>query len=215
MEGIVLDRIELDAIVGVTEAEQRATQPVVIDVELGLDLEASSSGDLTRSVDYASLHEQIRTFVQFGQWRLIETIGIGLARLLLAPPGAAERRGQIDRVVVTVRKPTILAGAVPGVRVERDEAWCELGTRMMPPRTWVDTLCEAGVTGAYRLHVEPGSDWEIPPGAAVQLVAGDARADGVAMAPLGRLARGQARILSALGTAPATLLVVTTPPLRG
>jgi|JI10StandDraft_1071094.scaffolds.fasta_scaffold421992_1 dihydroneopterin aldolase len=208
MEGIVLESMELDAIIGITDAEQRAPQRLRIDIALGLDVEAASKGDMSRSVDYAALQQQILTLVQYGQFRLLESLAIGLARLLLAPPGPPERRAQVDKVDVLIRKPTILQDAVPGVRVVRDAAWCELDTKLVPPKSWVDTLVVTDQGGAWRLHVEAQSMWEIPPWAAVQLIAGEASADGRPLRALERLARGQHRRIVATSGASATLLVV-------
>jgi dihydroneopterin aldolase len=211
---IRLDALTLDAVVGITDAEQRSMQPLVIEIELGVDLDAASGGDLARSVDYAAVHEQVRTLVQYGHWRLIESLAVAIVRLMLAPPAPMERRAQVEDAAVTVRKPKVLEGAIPSVSVRRDASWCDLRTRLAPSKTWVDTLVVTEWAGAYRLHVEAGSTWEVPPGAAVHLIAGTLSADGRPVPVGGRLARGQARKLTAAGDGAATLLVVAIPPLR-
>ncbi|HMV68319.1 MAG TPA: dihydroneopterin aldolase, partial [Myxococcota bacterium] len=177
-DAILLEGMTFDAVLGVTDAEQRGVQPVVIDLELRLDVSGAIGGDLGRSIDYAAVHEQVRTLVQYGHWRLIESLAVGIAHLVTAPPGPAERRAQVEEVRVTVRKPTILQRAVPGVRVARRVDEVDLQTRLLPPKTWVDTLVVTDLAGAYRVHVEPGTSWDVPPGAAVQVIAGAAHADG-------------------------------------
>lgn len=211
---ILLEGMAFDAMVGVTDAEQRGVQPVVIDLAMRLDLQDAASGDLGRSVDYFAVQEQIRTFVQYGHWRLIESMAVGIAHLLIAPPASAERRAQVEEVEVTVRKPTILDRAVPAVRVVRQVDGVDLRTRLVPPKTWVDTLVVTEQAGAYRVHVEPGTSWDVPPGAALHVIAGAVQADGRLVAPGGRIARGQARRISVSGDAVATLLAICWPALR-
>lgn len=211
---IRLESFTIDAIVGITDPEQRALQPVVIDLVMSVDLAGAAGGDLSRSVDYAAVYEQTKTLVQYGHWRLIESLAVGIANLVLAPPAASERRAQVDAIEVTIRKPNILPGATPSVTVRRTSDGIDLQTRLSPPKTWVDTLVRTDFAAAYRIHVETGSSWEAPPGAAVHVIAGSVLADGRPIGAGTRLARGQARRISATGEAAATLLVVAIPALK-
>lgn len=213
-DAIFLEGMAFDAMIGITDAEQRSLQPVIVDLKMELDLTDAASGDLARSVDYASVHEQVRTLVQYGQWRLIESLAVSIAHLLVSPPASAERRAQVDSVEVLIRKPTILDRAVPAVRVTRDSEGVDLRTRLMPPKTWVDTLVVTDTVGAYRVHVEPGTSWDVPPGAALHLISGTLAVDGRPVLPGSRLARGQTRRVVVQGDAVATLLVVCSPALR-
>lgn len=213
MDRITLHDLRFDAILGITDPEQRAPQPVVLDVALGLDVEPAAGGDLSRSIDYYAVQQAITMFVQYGRWRLLESIVTGLARLLLAPPAPGAHRAQVGEVTLTIRKPTILDGAVPSVTLSRTADWCELNTQMVPPKTWVDTLVETGRAGAYRVHVEPGAAWEVPAGAALHLLAGSASTEGGPVAPAQTLARGEAASVQVHGEVPASFLVVCEPAL--
>lgn len=210
------DRVELrdltvDVIVGVLEAEQRSLQPVVIDLDLEVDLDPAASGDLGASVDYGAVRDQVVFLAEHGRFRLIESLAAAIARLLLAPPPPAARAAAVERVVVRIRKPTILGNAVPAIRLERGADWCDLQTRVVPERTWLDTLVDTPQGGAWRAHVEPESAWKVPSGVALLVVAGRVQVAGVELPAGTRIARGQAASIKAVGQLPATLLIVGTP----
>lgn len=212
---IELHDLTVDAIVGVLESEQRNLQPVVVDLAMGLDLDAASAGDLSMSVDYASVQEAVLFLAQHGRWRLIESFATAVARYVLAPPPPAAAHAAVDVVRVKVRKPTILDRAVPGVSIERTSEWCDLSTRMVPEKTWLDTLCVTELTGAYRAHVEPGGGWTVPVGLAALVLAGSVEVEGKVLGRGDRIARLGATEVHAQGTRPATLLLVGQPPVEG
>lgn len=213
MDWIELDGFRVDCVVGVLPDERRRTQPVDVQVRLGLDLDAAGDAeDLTRSVDYAEVRDQVRTLAWHGQWRLLETLALAICRLLLAPPTGG--RASVERVEVSLRKPTILEDATPGVRVSRDADWCDLRTRMALPRAWIDVLVENSRAGAYRVHVDAGTTWEAPPGAVVHVLQGEPVMNGKVV-PVGqRVASGAAREVGNPTEEPVTLLVVAIPPLE-
>ncbi|MCB9664113.1 MAG: dihydroneopterin aldolase [Alphaproteobacteria bacterium] len=208
---IELDEVALDCVVGVTEAEQRTVQPLRLSVALRLELEGAAGGELERSVDYAAVHEQLLFLAAHGRFRLLESLGTAIARLLLAPAPPAARQAAVDLVRLRLRKPAILDGAVPSVVLERDAEWCDLQTRMVPDKTWLDTLVATKTSGAYRAHIEPDSTWVVPPGVALMVLAGRAVADGRPVKVGERLARGEVGKLAAVGTLPATVLAVGAP----
>lgn len=208
---IELEDVTVDCVIGVTEAEQRSLQPVVASVAMRVDLSAAAEGDLGHSVDYAAVHAQLAFLLQHGRWRLLEALGTSIARLLLAPPPPASRQAPVDLVRLRLRKPTVLSGAVPSVVLERDAEWCDLQTRMVPDKTWLDTLAVTPVAGAYRAHIEPDSSWMVPPGLALLVLAGSAVADGRPLRVGERLARSEAARVSAVGSLPATVMAVGAP----
>lgn len=213
---ITLDRFTVPCILGILESEQRAPQRVEVQISMGLDVEAcGDSGNLELTVDYAAVQQQVITLLQAGQWRLLESMAMAIARLLLAPPAPSERRAQIHDVEISLAKPDILDGAVPALTVRREEDWCDLDTGMRPPKTWFDVLCQTPITGAYRAHVEGGSSYSVPPTAFVHVIAGSGSADGTPVMQGQRLAMGQCRELTATGEQPLTVLLVSRPPLEG
>ncbi len=205
---IEIEDYVVEAIVGIGEEEQRVTQPVWIDLRLAVDPEGAAGGDLSKSVDYSAVHDAVGFLVQQGRMLLIESLAFAIARLVLAPPAPGERRVAVEAAMVRVRKPKVLGGAVPGVRIERAADWCDLGTRMIPEKTWLDTLVQTPQGGAWRAHVEPGSSWKIPANVAVLVISGSVESDGKVLGPGGRLARGESARVVATHDRPASLLVV-------
>jgi 7,8-dihydroneopterin aldolase/epimerase/oxygenase len=84
---------------GVYEAERRDGQEFVVDVELGLDTRASAEhDDLTQTVHYGELAEQLHSAIISDPVDLIETLAQRLADVCLAQP-------PVVWVDVTVHKP--------------------------------------------------------------------------------------------------------------
>lgn len=191
MDWIVLNRLRFDAIVGILASEQVAPQPLELQIKLGVDLDAcGSSGDLSKSVDYAAVADQVRFIAQHGRWRLIESMGTCIARLLLAPPAAQASRAAVERVEIHIAKPTILGDlAVPEVVLRRKADWVRLPRRDVPSRTTLETLETTPLSAAYRVHIAPGTSYAPPPQVAFKVMAGRPRYEGRTLVPGDEVAR--------------------------
>ncbi len=99
-----LDRITLTGVRavghhGIFEHERREGQPFIADVVLWLDLStAASTGDLSATVDYGTLGQQVHDVLAGEPVDLIETVAERIAGLAL------DHRA-VHRVEVTVHKP--------------------------------------------------------------------------------------------------------------
>jgi len=99
-----LDRIVLTGVRalghhGVFDHERRDGQPFVADVVLGLDLRpAAATDDLSRSVDYGRLSQQVHDVLAGDPVDLVETVAQRIADLCLA-------HDPVTWVEVTVHKP--------------------------------------------------------------------------------------------------------------
>ncbi len=217
MDRIELSEFEVHAVIGVLASEQVRTQRVRVELEMSLDLaRAGDRADLSASVNYASVRDQLRFLIQTGHWPLLETIAVAACRLLLAPPSAAEQRAAIEQVRIRLRKPEILDDAVPGVVMTRATPWAEANTRVFADaerEPAADVLVETPRAGAYRLQLRPDQAWEVPPGAACMVIAGRARGEAV-YASGDSIARMAETTLRGDGPRGACLLVVSIPPLR-
>lgn len=191
MDWIELTDMRFDAIVGVLIGEQAVAQPLVVDVKIHLALDgAGATGDLAKSVNYAAVASQVQFIAQQGRWRLIESLGTAVCRLLLAPAAAQEQRAVIERMELRIAKPTILDGlATPAVVFRRKREWVRLAKTTHKPRTFVEALEATPLSAAYRVHVEPGTTWDPPAGVALEVVAGRPRVAGRTLHPGDRLAR--------------------------
>jgi dihydroneopterin aldolase len=124
------DRILLEGMVfhgrhGTLPAERELGQPFVVDVELRLDLgPAGLSDDLSQTVDYGEVHEQVKEIVEGPPVNLTETLAERIAATVL------EEHPPVEAVRVKVAKPhvrlgeTVLEGSAVEIlrRRDRDQA---------------------------------------------------------------------------------------------
>ena len=112
---ILLQGIQVPAALGVTAAERRMRRPVLLDLEIARDLrEAGRSDSIRHTIHYKRIFEIVEDVAGNQQHKLVEALGDRIARAVLAKFDA-------DEVVVTVRKPTPIAGVLQyaGVRIAR------------------------------------------------------------------------------------------------
>jgi dihydroneopterin aldolase len=118
------DRVELrglrlSGICGVLPEEQVRAQPLEVDLDLVLRLDAAgASDDLADTVDYGAVCELVERVVAEGRPQLLEHLAERIAAVVLAAGG-------VDEVTVGVRKlrpPVPQQLATSGVRITRRTA---------------------------------------------------------------------------------------------
>ncbi len=129
MDRITLTDLEVRYHVGVPEAERARPQRLLLTVELALDFTAAAArDDLTRTVDYFALSRRLLGFGDGRSWKLIETLAVDLANLVLAETPAAA-------VSVEVKKFILPETRHVSVRVERQRTPdLRPQSRVMPQR---------------------------------------------------------------------------------
>lgn len=209
MDTVLLRELRFDTIVGILPSERVTPQPMVLDVDLGMDLEPiGETGDLGLGVDYAAVEAQLTAMAQEGEFWLIETLALAAVRWLRLDPFEEEGRGRIHQAAVTIRKPTILGGrAVPGVRVSRE------GPVPAPVEeaggVWVERVVATDKDGVWRVRLQAGARWEPGPDQGLMVVAGTVIAGSERREPGARPGRGCGPVEAVDG--PAVLLVAGTP----
>ena len=114
MDRVYLNRLRVEATVGIHPWEREVRQLLVLDLELSTDAAAvAAAADIGAAVDYSAVAERVTSFVQQGEYMLLETLAEETAAMLQAEFGVAWLR-------LRVGKP----GAVPaagevGVAIER------------------------------------------------------------------------------------------------
>lgn len=110
-----LQGLRVDCIVGIYEHERRATQAVVMDIELDYDFAAAAASDaIGDAVDYDGVASRVTELATRRAFQLIETMAEETAALLLAT------LPEVRRVRLEIRKPAAVpAAACSFVRVER------------------------------------------------------------------------------------------------
>src|SRR5450432_262618 len=117
---IRIDELELFARVGVPDEERAAPQRLAISLSLQLRQSFRDLGDeLTRTVDYAAVCEELRSFVRGREDKLIESLGDAMAAHLLA-------RFPIARIDLELRKFVLPETNYVAVKVTRAAATSDI-----------------------------------------------------------------------------------------
>ena len=91
MDHIILTGLAATGHHGVFEHERRNGQRFVVDVDLAVDMTAAAmSDDLSQTVDYSSVADEVLAVVTGTPRDLVETVAVEIADRLLAIPGVHE-----------------------------------------------------------------------------------------------------------------------------
>ena len=102
---IFIDKIKVDAILGIYDNERVNKQLLIIDIELDYDSnKASQSDNIKYAIDYFQITEDIHDFVLKSSFQLIEALANAIADRILV-------NKLIKNVQVTVSKPEALEKA--------------------------------------------------------------------------------------------------------
>jgi len=113
MDRIFIEQLEVKCLIGVLPWEKQVPQPLRFDIELLLPLKpAGEENDLSKTVDYAQVAQQIETLLQTPH-ELIETVAEKVCQSLLAA------WPQVEQIHLRVHKPA----AVPAAKSVGVEIW--------------------------------------------------------------------------------------------
>ena len=103
LDWISIEGLQVDTIIGVYDWEQEQMQRLVIDLQMGWDIQAAAKrDDIAEALDYAKVSETVSSWVEEKPRQLIETVAEGVAQLVL-------QQFNVAKINVKVSKP----GAVP------------------------------------------------------------------------------------------------------
>jgi len=111
---VFIEALKVDTVIGVYDWEKTIEQTLQFDIEMRTDIKAAAQiDDLSKTVDYSVVAEDVVKLAKQNQAELIETVAEKVAELILADY-------QVSSVKITLRK----LGAVPntasvGVIIER------------------------------------------------------------------------------------------------
>lgn len=113
MDKIVLPEMEFYGYHGVLKEEKKVGQPFLISVEMYLDLfPAGVSDDLSKTVNYAEVYQEIKKIAEEKRFDLIEALAHAIGMMIL-------EKYQVYKVKVIVDKPLApLPGGNLAARVE-------------------------------------------------------------------------------------------------
>ncbi|HQB65953.1 MAG TPA: dihydroneopterin aldolase [Fibrobacteraceae bacterium] len=99
--------VGFDCIIGTLPFERENPQPIFLTISIHLDFSlAAENDDLSHSVDYSSLIENVKSFILLSQFQLLETLVYRTALFIL------EKHPSILSTEVKVVKPKAIPNAV-------------------------------------------------------------------------------------------------------
>lgn len=116
MDTVFIRQLEVDCVIGVHPWERRVEQRLLVDLELGWDMQQAAETDaLADALDYSAVADTIRRVLQQGQRQLLEAAAGDLVQAL------QERYG-IKRIRLQITKPGAVARC-RGVGIEVQRSW--------------------------------------------------------------------------------------------
>ncbi len=102
LDRILIEGLRFQCIIGINDWERVAKQPIEIDLTLYVDLaKAAESDDVEHTVNYRTVSQNVRDFVEGSSFGLVEKLSDGVARLCLQDE-------RVQRVDVRLMKPGAL-----------------------------------------------------------------------------------------------------------
>lgn len=114
MDRVIIEGLEVEAVIGVYDWEREIQQRLRIDLDMAFDCHAAGVSDqLADALDYQAVATAVTELVAASQCGLIESVAEQVAAMLL-------RKYLTHQVRVQVRKPGAIASAASvGVCIER------------------------------------------------------------------------------------------------
>ena len=116
MDTLILKECRFDCYIGIYPKERRTKQPIIIDVEIALDIrKAARSDSMKDTLDYRAVHAAMKEHIENSEYKLIETLAERLANLVL-------KKFRVRSVTLLLRKPAPMQkrrGAWAGLKITR------------------------------------------------------------------------------------------------
>lgn len=114
MDILFLNELRVTTTIGIYAWEQAIKQPVVFNLELGIDTQrAAQSENIEDALDYATVAERLTQYISANQYQLLETLAEQAAQFLL-------QEFQLSWLRLRVSKPGAVANTKEvGLLIER------------------------------------------------------------------------------------------------
>ncbi len=84
MDKIFLNALTTECIVGIWDWERKVKQPIVIDLEMQVDVrKAAATDNIEQALDYKKISKRVLQFVEESQFQLVETLTERIAEIIL------------------------------------------------------------------------------------------------------------------------------------
>ena len=119
MDRIMITDLCIETVIGAYAWERKVKQKVLLNIELATDaLAISTNDDLADALDYASLSEQLTTFISTSNYQLLESLAehsaqfifqhfaVTWLRLAISKPGAIPNAKTVSVAIERERNPS-------------------------------------------------------------------------------------------------------------
>jgi len=116
VDKVIIEGLQVDAVIGVFDWERQILQPVIVDLELGCDIcRAAQTDNIEDAVNYKAVCDLISDLIIDTKAQLIERLAVLICDKILAEYSA------VQQIKVTVRKPTAITNTTAvGICIERN-----------------------------------------------------------------------------------------------
>ncbi len=98
---IAIRELEVWYCVGVPDEERAKPQRLAITIEMLHDFSAAAAGDdLTKTIDYYAVSQRLRHFGEGRSWKLIETLAVDLAEMVLNDFGSTQVSVEVQKFIL-------------------------------------------------------------------------------------------------------------------
>lgn len=98
MDSIFIEKLRVDAIIGVYPNEREVKQPLIIDIEMSYETsQAIASDNIRYALDYHQVCKDVYAFVSESSYQLIETLAEAIAKKILDDKGVLEVRIKLSK----------------------------------------------------------------------------------------------------------------------
>ncbi|MGI0118394.1 dihydroneopterin aldolase [Zooshikella sp. RANM57] len=116
MDKVIIEQLDVSALIGVYDWERDQPQPLSIDLVLYYDLSpAMRSDSLDDSLDYAAIADAVTAFCASSKYQMLEALAGGLLKHLFAT-------FSVEHIRLKIRKPKALRDAMAAIECERSRA---------------------------------------------------------------------------------------------
>lgn len=115
MDTVFIEKLEVEALIGIYDWERRIKQPLWFDIEMSFDNRIPAASDaIEDTLNYKAVSKRVMAYVQSTGFGLVETLAERVAELILA-------EFSVRRVQLKLSKPGAVRGSrAVGVRIVRE-----------------------------------------------------------------------------------------------